>query len=129
MEIISERHRVEEVYYEMSFISIEFPDGGYSFGCDEKGNIFFDKLTDCAKENYQYCLNHVGDIYNKPTIEKLINRYTENAKGICECGKEIELYDEYMGVCECPYCKRWHNLFGDELNPPAMWEENEEEDF
>jgi hypothetical protein len=45
----------------------------------------------------------------------------EPAIALCECGKEIALnYDAE----ECPYCGRLHNLFGQELLPRHMWEED-----
>lgn len=48
--------------------------------------------------------------------------YMENAKGICECGNEVELMDEYLGAFECPHCKRWHNILGQALLSPEYWE-------
>lgn len=41
--------------------------------------------------------------------------------GKCECGKVIELWNEYLGASECEYCGRWHNLFGQLLNDPSTW--------
>lgn len=41
--------------------------------------------------------------------------------GKCECGKVIELWNEYLGASECEYCGRWHNLFGQLLNNPETW--------
>lgn len=43
------------------------------------------------------------------------------ATGVCKCGNRITLQNEYMGACECPYCGRWYNLFGQELNHPDTW--------
>lgn len=57
-----------------------------------------------------------GPHYNEITYTQKVN-----AQGICECGQTIELWDQYLGTCECPHCHRWYNLFGQELNPPETW--------
>ena len=36
----------------------------------------------------------------------------------------VYLYDRYRAACQCPKCGRWYNLFGQELLPPEMWEED-----
>ena len=46
---------------------------------------------------------------------------TRETTARCECGKVIELYDQYLGASECPHCGRWHNLFGELLNDPSTW--------
>ena len=53
-----------------------------------------------------------------------INGYREPAHGICRCGEEVTLIDEYMGSCQCENCGQWYNLFGQELLPPNQWEED-----
>ena len=50
----------------------------------------------------------------------------ENAKALCSCGEIIELYDGYMGSCECPNCGQWYNMFGQTLIKPQYWEEDED---
>ena len=49
--------------------------------------------------------------------------------GTCNCGHKIELYDRYLGACECPYCGQWWNLFGQELKNPEHWNDYGEMDY
>ena len=114
------RRRVEVTEYRLCFYKDET--GGYAFDCDKDGNLS-DKLTDCAMENYRECMEHPERFpYYWNDVRKHTYTYTENAHGTCECGREVSLYNQYMGACECE-CGRWYNLFGQELNPPSAWEE------
>lgn len=38
----------------------------------------------------------------------------------------IDLWDEYLGACECPNCGRWYNIMGQELNPPSTWRDGDD---
>lgn len=122
--IISERHLVTMRYHVIEFDHVD-GDGGYSFPADENGNVKFDpkyevahrKSYELAMKNHDYC----GPFHR---IKK--HTYTENAKAICECGVEIELWDQYHGACKCKYCGRWHNLFGQTLVNPKFWENDEQ---
>lgn len=120
---------VEEPYYELLFYTDR--SGGYGFPCDADGNPLFDKMTDCAKKNYERCmelgLKHFPYAFNQ--IERYVNRWREPNSGICKCGKRIDLYDEYLGACECPHCGRWWNLFGQELKKPEHWDDDGELDY
>ena len=109
---------------------IVFDDGhnnGYGFPCDENGNLTED--NEAVRRNYAWCLAHPDEFkrYNKHiTFE---TSYCENSTGRCDCGKLIELYDQYYGACQCPHCGQWWNLFGQALNDPSKWEEPLEEDY
>lgn len=109
----------EEEYYELQFFYDE--NGGLAFPCDKDGHIFADEMTDCAKENYAHALAHPEKFKYYNEVVRNTRRYKEYARGTCNCGEEIELYNEYMGACECPYCGQWWNLFGQELNPVETW--------
>lgn len=112
---------VERIDYELCFY-VE-PGGGSAFPCDEHGNVLFDKMQEPAVRNYRRCLelgpDHFPVAFNK--VERIVRRWREPSSGICECGKRIELFNEYLGASECPYCGRWHNLFGQLLNNPETW--------
>ena len=86
--------------------------GKEEFCCDE------------AKVNYLYCLGHPKEYEDKGIVTLKIS-YWQDARAICECGKEIYLRDTYMGAGQCGYCGRWHNLFGQEILPPEEWEAEE----
>ena len=114
---ITRRQRVKIEEHKIQFMYDS--DGGYSFPCDENGNLL--PMEDCARKNYDYCMEHPEqfETWNKKiTRERYI---TENATGICDCGEKVELWDQYMSACECPGCGRWYNLFGQELNHPDTW--------
>ena len=122
--LISPAERVTEHYKRLEFSLIEDPSGGFSFNCDDNGNVVFnEEYRKAQEENYNYAVNH-PELYSGPFIREYSNTYTKNAIALCECGEEIELYDEYMGACECPNCGTWHNLFGQTLNNPSEWEQD-----
>ena len=103
-------------------------DGGFSFPCDETGKPLFDDTTDVAKENYEWCMAHPEKFVRFNEVRHHVSHYKPNAHGTCVCGAEVELYDQYMGACECPNCGRWYNLFGQSLVPPNQWSQWENMD-
>lgn len=116
---------VPKKWYTIIQYEIAFDDGrgnGCGFPCDEHGNLL-EGLTDAAIDNYKYCLDHPEKFvrFNK-IIPRQFNTY-DNARGTCDCGKEIELFNEFMGACQCEKCGQWYNLFGQKLLPPTAWEE------
>lgn len=115
-------HKVTEVRYEVNFFNHK--DGGYGFPCDENGNINKETMCKEAIQNYEYCLAHPEEFHVFNKIEKIESSYREPAHGICKCGEEVVLVDEYMGSCQCENCGQWYNLFGQELLPPSQWEED-----
>ena len=119
-EIITPRERKTSIEYELFYQRKNAPDySGFAFPCDEDGN--FDKLAPEAQKSYNYVQNHL-DEFEEPIIEKNEHSYTENAIAKCShCGNEFELWDEYLGACECPKCGQWYNLFGQELKNPNNW--------
>lgn len=104
-----------------------FDDGhnnGYGFPCDKEGQLLeTEEQNPVAHENYRYCLAHPEEFerFNKVIARRY--RVRENANGTCICGAEAELYNQYLGACECPKCGQWYNMFGQELLKPEFWEE------
>ena len=101
--------------------------GGLAFPCDEHGNVDKSKLFEPAVRNLEYALQNPQDFpyaYNK--IDKIVRTVRNPATGICHCGNRIELFNEYLGGCECPYCGQWWNLFGQELKPVERWSEGDD---
>ena len=112
-------------YYTVMQYEIVFDDGGnngYGFPCDENGNLL-DNLTDAAINNYKLCLEHPEKFARFNEIIKHECRTCDNAYGTCDCGNKVELFNEYMGACQCDQCGQWYNLFGQKLLPPTAWEE------
>ena len=117
---------VEEVSYSLCFYTE--PGGGSAFPCDEHGNVKFEKMHEPAKQNYERCLKagpeHFPVAFKE--VERTVRRWREPNSGVCDCGNRIELYNEYLGGCECPHCGRWWNLFGQALKNPEEWKDGDD---
>ena len=101
-----------------------FDDGhhnGFAFPCTETGEPM---LTDCNRSNYEFCMAHPERFVRFNKVVKDSWRYRQNARGTCYCGEEIELYDQYLGACQCEKCGQWWNMSGQALVPPSEWEED-----
>lgn len=116
--------RKEEIHFNLEFGDSE--GNGYSFPCDRAGNVFPLEYQ-CARDNLKYCLDHPEEfeVWNK--VRREVRKYTEPAHGTCFCGREVYLWDQYYGACECE-CGKWYNLFGQELLPPEQWESDPAEE-
>ena len=125
IKILSERQRVKHVEYAREFQAIGQPKGcGYSFTCDVNGNLdTTDENYTLKKENYDFCIANPEKYIDEGVVENSWT-YMENAKALCSCGETIELYDQYLGACNCPKCGQWYNLFGQALLDPEYWEED-----
>lgn len=77
----------------------------------------------CPEEECTWWQNYVAAKENDALYSEVVTHkwgFYEPATAICECGKEIRLnYDAEP----CEHCGRLHNLFGQELLPREMWEE------
>lgn len=111
-----------EVSYELTFD--DGRNNGYGFPCDKEGHLLeSEEQNPVAHESYRYCMDHPEKFerFNKVIARRY--RVRENAHGTCICGADVELYDQYLGACECQKCGRWYNLFGQELLKSEYWEE------
>ena len=118
------RERKMVVEYE-----IAYDDGagnGFGFPCDKDGNPAPD-MHECAIANLEWCRQHPEKFVRAGEIITMKRWYTEPAHGRCICGREVSLWDQYYGACECE-CGRWYNLFGQELVPPEHWETDPSEE-
>lgn len=123
----------EETYYELVF-----DDGrgnGLCFPCDEAGNILpapehpsidHNAVDEARRRNRDSAMEHPEKYVRFNKVIKQTHSYREPAYGLCECGAEFPMFNEYMGACECPGCGQWYNLFGQELLPPERWEEGDD---
>jgi hypothetical protein len=123
MKIINERHKETAIDYSADY---KWPDvagwAGFSFPCDENGNVYTDFNNEAARKNYQSCIDGTYAVVFDG-VRKNVHSWWEPAVGICDCGEEIQLVDDYMGATECDKCKQWFLLDGTPINPPEMWEE------
>lgn len=111
--------------------NLVFDDGagnGFWFPCDERGDVL-PGLSDCGKKNLAEALRHPEEYSRFNEVVTNYRTVKDNAHGICRCGTDVELYDQYMGACQCPNCGQWYNLSGRELLPPEQWEEPMELDW
>ena len=110
---------VTRISYELAFD--DGRNNGFGFPCDENGNV---KITnEGAAVNYAYCMAHPEKFKRWNKVVKHEYSYRENNSGTCECGERIELYNQYMGACQCPNCGQWYNLHGQYLKDPSEWED------
>lgn len=91
---------------------------GFQFNVVEGKPVF---QCEAARKNFQYCLEHPEEYEDKGIVVQKETSW-QDARAICECGKEIFLSGTYMGASQCKYCGRWHNLFGQELLPSELWD-------
>jgi len=85
-------------------------------------------ISDCALENFHKCVNDVTN-YIPVGVKKYTHSWVENARGLCSCGKEVELWDEYHGACKCSNCGQWYNLMGQSLLPPECWQDDVHDEY
>ena len=114
-------------YHTVIEYELVFDDGcnnGYGFPCDANGKLLqSEKENSVAHENMRRCLEHPEKFVRFNKLIATERRAYDNAHGTCICGNEVELWDSYLGACQCEKCGRWYNLFGQELLPPENWEE------
>lgn len=118
--------RKEHIQYELVFD--DGANNGFGFPCDADGNLL-PGLMDAALKNLEYARQHPEKFVRFNKVVEYRRWYTEPAHGICSCGAEVELYDQYCGACSCENCGRWYNLFGQELLPPDQWPSDDEYDW
>lgn len=115
---------VTEVSYELMFWNYD-DGGGFAFPCDKDGNLL-SMDNPGAVNNYKWCLEHPEKFDVNGHVKKETHSWREPNSGVCNCGNRIELFNEYMGACECPHCGQWWNLFGQELKNPDRWSDGED---
>lgn len=122
MKIIKEEKWQKETYYTLEFIGDPHE---FGFPCNKDGKLLKEKMVQAAIDNYNLCINtperfkikNLGGDIVKHEIE-----YKEPAVGKCSCGKKIKMLSHYLGALQCPKCKKWYNVWGQELLPPECWE-------
>ena len=114
IEIIRKREHIEETEYSIFFQRRKDSHGsGYSFDCDEQGNLLNSENQDRVNE-----LKSDPD-YESPELRAYVHRWTEPEIGRCHCGREVSL-DGFTNTCRCG---RDYNSAGQELAPRCQWGE------
>lgn len=118
MQIISHREHISEVSYRLQFDSYETPGWGYSFECDENGNLL--ATNEAALENYRK-VQAQPDKFRDKGVQTYHHSYVVPAVGRCEdCGMEVSL-DGFTNTCE--RCGADYNSGGQRLAPREFWGE------
>jgi hypothetical protein len=120
IEIIQERKDHCDVSFRRSYVYRDDTGAGFSFECDEKGNVDADSLNEAARENYQKCIDGTNDVLDKGVL-RYENNWTEYPIGKCACGEEIEMYEHGACGIDCEKCGRIYNSSGQELAPRSQW--------
>ena len=98
--------------------------GGFSFDCNEDGEIDFSKLTECGLANYQACVNGSFPSYKDKGVTEFTRRYRHPAVIRCSCGTEVTLgnFTNTCGSCYADY-----NNSGSQLVDRKLWGEETNE--
>lgn len=123
IKLIRKRYPVTVREYYIEFKYKDDPDAGFCFPATVHGDPDFSQMCEEMLANYEACLTD-----KRLTEGEFVARgwtYMEPALGICRCGREVVLESDYQGAVRCE-CGQWYNLYGQELLPPEMWEEDEE---
>jgi hypothetical protein len=122
IEILTQRQKVEEVSYKLSFTYKENPNAGFSFDCDAKGNVA--KLAQPAVDSFNRCTANVNGEFNEPEVVETVARWTKPATGKCYCGQMVELDHSLDNLCSgCGTC---FNMNGQEVVPSWRCDEQGE---
>lgn len=110
-----ERHTEYRHYFEYT----DSPGAGFSFPCDENGNL--EDLSKEAQANYEECLR--GKINGSKIVDRGIDSFTNEYRrppmGLCGCGNKIEL-GHFTNQC---VCGNLYNSSGQRLSNPDTWGE------
>ena len=123
LKIIKEREPKEIITYSLDFDYKDDSGGGFTFPCNQHGEILRDEMPQTAIANYIRCMR--DNRLTSPYIRTHRNHWVEPAIGKCVCGEQVLLENQYMGACQCPKCGQWYNIYGQSLIPPEYWEDDE----
>lgn len=118
MEIIERSYVEEFVAYTRDFSWRDSPGAGFSFDCNEQGEIDRSDFFPEAVVNLRKCLDGTFDVIDHG-VEKREWSYRHPSVGLCVCGREVVL-DGFTCPCECG---RDYNSGGQLLAPREQWGE------
>lgn len=122
MKIIRHREHHEVAHYFLSFERLDHPGSGFSFPCDESGDVKVNELNPEARKNYDNCLAGKGVEHGR--LEEYHHHYVTSSVGICDdCGEEVEL----TGFTNTCCCGADYNMSGQRLAPREQWGEETNE--
>ena len=123
-EIIQERRCIEYDNYWLDFRWRERPGAGFTFECDEHGNV--ESMNEAAQDNYEFCLTHPDQV-SGPQLVQDQGDYWEPAIIRCDCGAKVVL--ENLFTITCDNCDADYNSSGQRLAPRSQWGEETGESY
>lgn len=114
--VIAPGGRVEHTERRRAFEWLDCPGAGFSFLCDEHGNILMGDLAPEALDSVLTCFTdeRVAD----RGIEVYSHSYREGPTVECDCGRHVHCDDSWANGCECG---REYNSSGQQLAPRSQW--------
>lgn len=118
MKILRERKHYQGVVYWMEFL---WPCGlgGFTFPCDQHGNVHDNELTPEGRQNLRKCLSGEMVDVTYQGVRASTYDYWGARVGQCVCGQEVALVD-FTNTC---ICGRDYNTSGCILAPRDQWGE------
>jgi hypothetical protein len=119
--------RVHHQEWSLHYDYVNCPGSGYSFPCDQQGNVLMDQMMPAGLESLKECRRDEEmepREFTGPVIVRYAHSSWQPTSGKCDCGRQVFLYGDTK--CECG---RWYNAVGQELRPPREWGEDTGERF
>ncbi len=118
MRIIERSERIERQEFHLCFDRLDCPGHGWSFPCDERGNVDVALLPELAQESYREC-QAGGPNLSAGKVRVSRWSFIRPAVGECECGRHVELHG-FTNTCACGLD---YNQSGQVLAPRSQWGE------
>ncbi|HQN17582.1 MAG TPA: hypothetical protein PKV86_00520 [Syntrophobacteraceae bacterium] len=119
MEIVRQAEVKEELEYTRVYEWAGENGAGFSFPCDENGEVDLESLQPAARKNYLACEDGTFDVIDRGIL-KTRRRWNEPAIGKCVCGRNVSL-GGFTNHCDCGRLYNWN---GSELTDPSTWGED-----
>jgi hypothetical protein len=116
--IIRQSERVTRTEYCLVFEWEGMPGAGFSFDCDQAGNVDREQLQPASLDNLEKCLSGEHAVIAKG-VKTSSWSYREPGILQCDCGREVFL-DGFTCPCDCG---RDYNQSGHLLAPRSQWGE------
>ncbi len=120
IKIIKERKHVHVERWTHDFLDKQDPNFGYTFPVDDRGEYIIEYPE--MQSNLDFVLSHLDQVIDEGIEDRGFD-CVEPAVGICSCGEEVVLEDQYQGACSCGKCGQWYNIFGQSLMDPEYWDD------
>ena len=118
MKIVRERERIDTVKYTLEYPYNFCKGAGFSFPCDEHGNVIIREMSPGALKNLVLCRSGEHDVTCQG-VKKWETHYMQPAIGLCDCGEEVHLTG-FTNTCECGAD---YNKSGQRLASREQWGE------